>query len=278
MTTRRDFVKLAGAGALATTLPSLTGQAASMPTKPHGAINIGIAGYTFLEYKDNIDKVIEVMKAVDVKNISLKNFQFPYDSNQQHVDEVIGKFKSAGITVYGLGVIYLKTEKEVDNAFNYAQMAGVKIIIAAPDLAVLNYVEKKAKEYAIKVAIHNHGPEDKLFPDIDSIFDKIKAMDPIMGICLDIGHTFRCGHDPAAMFLKFKDRIYDMHIKDVDEPVEKGQNVVNGRGKMDFVNLAKALNKSGYSGMCSLEYEQKGDPGMGVAESVGFFKGVVRCV
>jgi inosose dehydratase len=278
MTTRRDFVKLAGVGALATTLPSLTGQAATTISKPKGEINMGIAGYTFLEYKDNIDKVIEVMKAVDVKNISLKNFQLPYDSNQQRVDEVIGKFKSAGITVYGLGVIYLKTEKEVDNAFNYAKMAGVKIIIAAPDFAVLNYVEKKAKEYAIKVAIHNHGPEDKLFPDIDSIFDKIKAMDPVMGICLDIGHTFRCGHDPAAMLLKFKDRIYDMHIKDVDEPVEKGQNVVNGRGKMDFVNLVKALNKSGYAGMCSLEYEQKGDPGMGIAESVGFFKGVIRCV
>ena len=277
MTTRRDFVKLASVGALATTLPTLTGQAVTMPIKPNGTINIGIAGYTFLEYKDNIDKVIEVMKAVDVKNISLKNFQLPYDSNQQHVDEVIGKFKSAGITVYGLGVIYLKTEKEVDDAFNYAQMAAVKIIIAAPDLAVLNYVEKKAKEYDIKVAIHNHGPEDKLFPDIDSIFDKIKAMDPIMGICLDIGHTFRCGHDPAAMLLKFKDRIYDMHIKDVDAPMEKGQNVVIGRGKMDFVNLVKALNKSGYSGMCSLEYEQKGDPGMGVAESVGFFKGVLRC-
>ena len=278
MTTRRDFVKLASVGALATTLPTLTGQAVTMPIKPNGTINIGIAGYTFLEYKDNIDKVIEVMKAVDVKNISLKNFQLPYDSNQQHVDEVIGKFKSAGITVYGLGVIYLKTEKEVDDAFNYAQMAAVKIIIAAPDLAVLNYVEKKAKEYDIKVAIHNHGPEDKLFPDIDSIFDKIKAMDPIMGICLDIGHTFRCGHDPAAMLLKFKDRIYDMHIKDVDAPMEKGQNVVIGRGKMDFVNLVKALNKSGYSGMCSLEYEQKGDPALGVAESVGFFRGVVRCV
>lgn len=278
MTTRRDFVKLASVGALATTLPTLTGQAVTMPIKPNGTINIGIAGYTFLEYKDNIDKVIEVMKAVDVKNISLKNFQLPYDSNQQHVDEVIGKFKSAGITVYGLGVIYLKTEKEVDDAFNYAQMAAVKIIIAAPDLAVLNYVEKKAKEYDIKVAIHNHGPEDKLFPDIDSIFDKIKAMDTVMGICLDIGHTFRCGHDPAAMLLKFKDRIYDMHIKDVDAPMEKAQNVVIGRGKMDFVNLVKALNKSGYSGMCSLEYEQKGDPALGVAESVGFFRGVVRCV
>jgi sugar phosphate isomerase/epimerase len=103
-------------------------------------------------------------------------------------------------------------------------------------------------------------------------------MDPIMGICLDIGHTFRCGHSPAAMLLKYQDRIYDMHVKDVDSPVEKGQTVVNGRGKMDFISLVKALNQSGYSGTCSLEFEQKGDPALGLAESVGHFKGVLSCI
>ena len=277
MTTRRDFVKLAGAGALAAWPLSQmqAGTQANPKVKP--TFNIGIAGYTFLAYNNNIEKIIEVMKVVDVKYISLKNFQLPYESNKQQTDEVIGKFKAAGIEVYGLGVIYLKTETEVDNAFSYAQQAGVKIIIAAPAYEVLSYVEKKAKEYNIRVAIHNHGPEDKLFPDIDTVFEKIKTMDPLMGICLDIGHTFRCGHDPAAMLLKYKNRIYDMHVKDVDSPVEKGQTVVNGRGKMDFVSLVKALNKSGYLGVCSLEFEQKGDPAMGLAESVGHFKGVVSC-
>jgi inosose dehydratase len=279
MTTRRDFVKIAGASALASTLSVTNGLAAITSSgKTPRSYHLAIAGYTFLAYNNNVDKVIEVLKAVDVKYVSLKNFQLPYESSQQQIDEVIGKFKSADIEVYGLGVIYLKTEKEVDNAFNYAQMAGVKIIIAAPAHEVLPYVEKKAKEYDIRVAIHNHGPEDKLFPDIDSIYAKIKNMDARIGICLDIGHTFRCGHDPAAMFLKFKDRIYDMHIKDVDAPVEKGNSLINGRGKIDFVSLVKALDKAGYSGMCGLEYEQKGDPAIGVAECAGFFRGVLSCL
>lgn len=279
MTTRRDFVKLAGVGALASALPSTDGLSASPAAKKTTrSYHLAIAGYTFLAYNNNIEKVIEVLKAVEVKYISLKNFQLPYESTKQQVDEVIGKFKSAGMEVYGLGVIYLKTEKEVDNAFNYAQMAGVKVIVAAPAYEILPYVEKKVKEYNIRVAIHNHGPEDKLFPDIDSIHEKIKNMDARMGICLDIGHTFRCGHDPAAMLLKFKDRIYDMHIKDVDAPVEKGQTVVNGHGKIDFVSLVKALDKSGYSGMCSLEYEQKGDPAIGVAECAGHFRGILSCL
>jgi len=275
MSTRRDFVKIAGAGALASTLSATKGFAAAESKKVMRAYQLAVAGYTFLAYNNNLDKVIEVLKGTNIRYISLKNFQLPYDSTRQHVDEVVDKFKAAGIAVYGLGVIYLKNEKEVDHAFSYAQMAGVKIIIAAPAYKVLSYVEKKTKEYNIRVAIHNHGPEDKLFPDIDAIYEKIKNMDMHMGICLDIGHTFRCGHDPAAMLLKFKDRIYDMHVKDVDAPVEKGQTVAIGRGKIDFLSLVKALDKSGYEGMCSLEYEQPGDPALGVAESVGYFRGVL---
>jgi inosose dehydratase len=276
MITRRSFVKLAGVGALATTLPNAQAQSkalgAATAARPY---HLAIAGYTFLAYNNNIEKIIEVMTAVGVKYISLKNFQLPYDCSKQQADEVIGKFSSAGIQVYGLGVIYMKNEEEVDSAMSYAQQAGVKIIIAAPAYEILPYLEKQAKAFNVRVAIHNHGPEDKLFPDIDTIYAKIKDMDTHMGICLDIGHTFRCGHDPAAMLLKYKSRIYDMHVKDVDEPIERGHTVINGRGKINFSDLVKALDKSGYSGMCSLEFEQKGDPAMGLAESVGHFNGVM---
>ena len=277
MFTRRSFVKIAGIGALASALPAYEANSLT-ETKPAEGFNLGIAGYTFLYYKNNIEKICEVMNQVGVKNISLKNFQLPYDSSKAQADEVIGKFKSAGINVYGLGVIYLKTEQEVDNAMNYAQTAGVKMIIAAPAYEILPYLEKQAKTFNIRVAIHNHGPEDKLFPDIDTVYEKIKNLDPFMGICLDIGHSFRCGNDPAAMLLKYKERIFDLHIKDVNEPIPTGKTVIMGRGKIDFVDFVKALKKSGYNGICSLEYEQDKDPAMGVAECVGNFNGVLASV
>ena len=277
MFTRRSFVKIAGIGALASALPAYEANSLT-ETKPAEGFNLGIAGYTFLYYKNNIEKICEVMNQVGVKNISLKNFQLPYDSSKAQADEVIGKFKSAGINVYGLGVIYLKTEQEVDNAMNYAQTAGVKMIIAAPAYEILPYLEKQAKTFNIRVAIHNHGPEDKLFPDIDTVYEKIKNLDPLMGICLDIGHSFRCGNDPAAMLLKYKERIFDLHIKDVNEPIPTGKTVIMGRGKIDFVDFVKALKKSGYNGICSLEYEQDKDPAMGVAECVGNFNGVLASV
>jgi inosose dehydratase len=277
MFTRRSFVKIAGIGALASALPAHEANSLT-ETKIVEGFNLGIAGYTFLYYKNNIEKICEVMNQVGVKNISLKNFQLPYDSSKVQADEVIGKFKSAGINVYGLGVIYLKTEQEVDTAMNYAQAAGVKMIIAAPVYEVLPYLEKQAKAFNIRVAIHNHGPEDKLFPDIDAVFEKIKNLDPIIGICLDIGHSFRCGNDPAVMLLKYKERIHDLHIKDVNEPIQSGKTEIMGRGKIDFVSFVKALKKSGYTGICSLEYEQDKDPAMGVAECVGYFNGVLTSV
>lgn len=278
MITRRGFVKLAGMGAVATSLPVYSQAESSEASHSARPYHLAVAGYTFLAYNNNIEKIIDVMNAVGLKYISLKNFQLPYDYTKQQADDVLGKFTAAGIQVYGLGVIYMKTEQEVDQAMSYAQRAGVKTIIAAPAYEMLSHVEKQAKAFNIRVAIHNHGPEDKLFPDIDTIYEKIKDLDPLIGICLDIGHTFRCGHDPAAMLLKYKARIYDMHIKDVDEPVKDGHTVINGRGKIDFMNFVKALNKSGYSGMCSLEFEQKGDPALGLAECVGHFNGVLSCV
>ena len=277
MFTRRGFVKLAGFGALASTLPTLDAKA-STGLEPTNSLILGIAGYTFLYYKDNIAKICEVMNQVGVKNISLKNFQLPYDSSKIQAEDILGKFRSKGINVYGLGVIYMKSKQDVDIAMNYAQRAGVKMIIAAPAYEVLSNLEKKAIEFDMRVAIHNHGPEDKIFPDIDTVYEKIKDLDPLIGICLDIGHSFRCGNDPSDMFLKYKKRIYDLHIKDVNEPVQSGETTIMGRGKIDLITFAKALKSSGYSGMCSLEYEQQKDPAMGLAESVGYFNGILTSI
>ena len=282
MSTRRDFVKIAGAGALATTISfSNSHTSNARQGKADRKYSLGMAGYTFNYFRGNVDKVIEIMKAVDVKQTTLKDFHLPYNSTKTQADQVINKFKSAGLEVYGLGVIYLKTQQDVDRAFNYAQIAGVKMLIISPTYEMLPVIEKRAKEFKIKAVIHNHGPEDKLFPDIDSVYEKIKDLDPLMGICLDIGHSFRCGHNPAEMLLKFKDRVYDMHIKDVEGQFEKAEAQKLGQGKIDLLSVIKALDKSGYTGSCSMEYEVRGEPTdaiYGIAESVGYFRGLLAAI
>ena len=48
-----------------------------------------------------------------------------------------------------------------------------------------------------------------------------------------------------------------------------------GRGVIDIPKFVATLRKIKYSGMCSLEFEKDmKDPLAGIAESIGYFKGV----
>ena len=278
MNSRRGFLKLAGAGVLAAGASSLyTSQGMTVSVdKATNTFSIGMAGYTFREF--TVEKTIEMMKRTGVTNLSLKDFHMPMNSSQEQIDAVLQKFKSAGINVYTVGVVYMKTQESVDQAFEYAKMAGVKMIVGAPDYALLPYVEKKIKTYDFKMAIHNHGPDNPLYPNATDIWNHIKDLDVRIGICIDIGHTTRDGQDPSVDILKYRSRIYDMHVKDVDKAAKEGITVEMGRGIIDIPKVIETLRKIKYSGMCSLEFEKDmSDPLPGIAESIGYLKGVMAC-
>ena len=170
----------------------------------------------------------------------------------------------------------MKNSEEVDQAFEYARKAGMNIIIGVPEHELLPYVEKKVKEYNIKLAIHNHGPGDKRYPSVKSAYDKIKNMDPRMGICMDIGHTKRINGDPVRDMKDYSDRIYDIHIKDVTQADEKGTTCEMGRGVIDIIGFLKMVISLNYTGTLALEYEKDADdPLPGMAESLGYVKGVL---
>ena len=278
MNTRRQFLKLAGTGVLAAGATSLYASS-SMPDSVENGLNtfsIGMAGYTFKEF--TVEKTIEMMKRIGVANLSLKDFHMPMNSNKEQINAIIGKVKSAGINVYTVGVVYMKTQESVDQAFEYAKMAGVKMIVGAPDYGLLTYVEKKIKTYDFKMAIHNHGPDNPLYPNATDIWNHIKDLDARIGICIDIGHTTRDGQDPSVDILKYSPRIYDMHIKDVDKATKDGKTVEMGRGIINIPKVVETLRKIKYSGSCSLEFEKDmTDPLPGIAESIGYLKGVMAC-
>jgi sugar phosphate isomerase/epimerase len=235
-----------------------------------------MAGYSFKEF--SVEQTIEMMHRIGVSNLSVKDFHIPMNSTQEQITSVMEKFRNGGITVYTLGVIYMKTQDSVDQAFDYAKMAGVSMIVGAPNYELLSYTEKKVKSYSIRLAIHNHGPDSTLFPNATDIWDHIKDLDPGIGICLDIGHTTRDGQDPVADITRYSSRIYDLHIKDVDKPAKEGGTIEIGRGIIDIPGVISALRKINYSGKCSLEFEKDmKDPLAGMAESIGYWKGVMAC-
>jgi len=278
MKSRRQFIKTAGTGLLAAGVTSAYGaENFKLPLEKSGySFGLGMAGYSFKEF--TIEQTIDMMKRIDVKNMSIKDFHMPLNSTQGQIEAVTAKFRNAGINVYTVGVIYMKSKESADQAFEYARMAGVKMIVGTPDYELLPYVEEKVKTYGIRLAVHIHGPDSPVFPNATDAWNHIKDLDQGIGICLDIGHTTRDGHDPCSDIEKYINRIYDVHIKDVDKPTKEGTTVEMGRGIIDIPKLVSVLRKGNYSGNCSLEFEKDmNDPLAGIAESIGYWRGVMAC-
>lgn len=280
MKSRRQFFKLAGTGILAAGVSSIYSNAsAAVPfyvDNSADTFTLGMAGFTFMNF--TVEKTIEMMNRVGVKNLSLKDFHMPMNSTQEQINDVLARFKAGGINVYTVGVIYMKTQEAVDQAFEYAKMAGVKLIIGAPNYDLLPYVEKKIKAYDFRLAIHNHGPDNPLYPNATDIWDHIKDLDPRIGICIDIGHTTRDGQDPTVDLEKYKKRIYEIHIKDVTKAAKEGTTCEMGRGIINIPKVIATLRKIKYNGSCSLEFEKDMKDSLpGIAESIGYWKGVLAC-
>ena len=88
--------------------------------------------------------------------------------------------------------------------------------------------------------------------------------------------TIDLGLDPGDQVERYFDRLLDVHIKDVSSADAKGSTVEIGRGVIDTPKLLKTLIKLKYSGTLHFEHEKdQKDPLPGVAESVGYVRGVL---
>ncbi|HOV70676.1 MAG TPA: sugar phosphate isomerase/epimerase [Dysgonamonadaceae bacterium] len=235
---------------------------------------VGMAGYTFAKF--DIDKTLETMEKCDVHYLCIKDFHLPLNSTDEQIAAFHAKLKAKGVTGYGVGPIYMRSKEEIDQAFEYAKRVGVKLIVGVPNYELLPYVDQKVKEYDFKYAIHLHGPDMPLYPDADDVWNHVKDLDPRIGMCLDIGHDTRNGKDPIEDLKKYRSRVFDIHIKDVTAPTKQGYSVEIGRGIINFPAFVRALREVGYTGKCSLEHERNMDnPFIGIAESIGYFRGVI---
>lgn len=267
---RNQFIKTLGLSSLA-----LSTKANFQPSASFQGLKIGLASYTLRKY--SLDQVIEIMKRLDLKDVCLKSFHLPFDASPEELKNITDKLKSNGLNPYAAGVIYMKTNEEVEKHFKYAQNAGLKMIVGAPEHHVLAKVEEMVKATDIKIAIHNHGPEDKIFPSPASIYEKIKNLDARVGLCIDTGHTFRLKQDPAAEFRKYRDRLFDIHLKDLNSQKPDAENMEIGRGVMNISLYLQVLKELKYDGIIGVEYEKDADnAAYGLTESIGYLRGILR--
>lgn len=274
---RRSFMKLAAAAAaVSITKTNNTFSQAALPIPSESnepKFKLGLASYTLREFK--LDQVLQICKKLDLKYLCFKDVHLALNSTPEQISEAVKKVNDSGCELYAGGVIYMTNENQVNQAFDYAKAAGMKIIIGSPNHNLLPLVDKKVQEYDIKVAIHNHGPGDRNYPTAESVYELIKDMDKRIGLCLDIGHTKRLGLDPSDDASKYKDRLLDVHIKDVTSADSRGGPIEIGRGVIDIPKFLKTLRTTNYTGIVSFEYEKDpSDPVAGLAESIGYVRGV----
>lgn len=274
---RRNFIRLSGLGIAAAAVPSFPAVAATVTGSEKVPFQLGIASYSYRKYPT--EKALQATKKLGISYISFKDFHLPLNADDATIASTVKMCADYGIKLYAGGVIYMKTEAEVDRAFEYAKAAGFDHIVGVPNHELLPYVEKKVKAYNIGLAIHNHGPGDKLYPSAQSAYDLIKNLDKRMGLCIDIGHTQRINRDPSADLTDYFDRVLDVHIKDVTEASAKGGTCEIGRGVIDIPKFLRTLLKLNYSGIVALEYEKDADdPFMGMAESIGYVRGALKII
>lgn len=289
MIPRRTFFRQGGAILAAASIPHLARaseqQLPASHDNPNDTFRLGVAGFTFVKF--NLEQTLKMLQAVGVHYLCIKDFHLPLKSTEAEIAAFHQKCSEAGVTGYAVGPIYMGTEEEVNAAFEYARRVGVKLVVGVPfkmsgdkrvsSRELLEVIDRKVREFDMKYAIHNHGPDmPQLFPNAESAMELIQDLDPRVGLCLDIGHQLRDGKDPVSAMEGYANRVHDLHIKNVTSADRQGRSIEMPRGAINMAAFVRVLRKVRYSGVCSLEYEKDMEhPLTGIAESIGYFKGLM---
>jgi inosose dehydratase len=274
--TRRDLVKTGALAAASLPLGGLRpARAASGAGDGWRGLKAGVASYTLRKLP--LDAAIAAIRRVGLSYVSIKDFHLSLKSTADERKAVAAKFKAAGITPLSCGNITMQNDPaNVRQAFEYARDIGLPTIVCSPDPASMPILDAMVKEFDIKLAIHNHGPEDKRFPSPYDVWKAVQPYDKRVGLCVDVGHTARAKVDPAEAIRRCKERLYDLHFKDIDSTAPDGNTIEVGRGVLDLKSILQATLDINYPHLFSFDYEKdENDPVPGLAESIGYTKGLL---
>ncbi len=277
---RRDFVRCGALAAAALAAPrgvlALAGTQEPLRTRRASPIRLGLASYTFRNYTRA--QLIGFMKQLNVFALNAKDVKDHLPMDPQAEAAALADYAAAGIKLHAAGAIYFPKNEDADirSKFEYCKRAGIGVIVAGdPALETLPRIEKFAREYDIRIAIHNHGPEDKLWPSPLDVLKAVKNMDPRMGCCIDVGHAVRAGTDVVRAIHEAGPRLFNIHMKDLTNFQSKESQVAVGEGKMPVGEIFETLILERYQGFIDLEYEvHPDDPIPGVTSSFAYMRDV----
>ena len=275
---RRTFLHagaLIAAGTAAFPAPSFA-QATRAAGKPC-PIHLGVASYTFRNFTRA--QMIGYLKQLNITDLNAKDVKDHLPADSQEEIKALADYAAAGIKLHAAGAIYFRKDDDADirDKFEYCKRAGIGVIVAGdPTPETLPRVEKFVKQYDIRIAIHNHGPEDPVWPSPLDILKLVKNLDPRIGCCIDVGHTVRAGTDVVKAIHEVGPRLFNLHMKDLTNFQSKESQVAVGEGIMPVREIFDALIETKYIGFVDLEYEiHADDPMPGAIASFAYMRGVL---
>jgi len=196
--TRRRYLQLTG-GALASLalLPDsrAPGATDAQPSHPKSPIpfHLGLASYTLRNF--DLDRALAMTHRVGLDShlpqvdASAARFQ------TGRIAAATDKVKRAGLVLYGGGVISLKNERDIAQAFEYAKAAECRRSPLPQFPKSYRCSTSTSRNMMSPSRFTTTALGDRYFPTPQSVYDAVKSLDRRIGLCIDIGHTVRIGAD-----------------------------------------------------------------------------------
>jgi sugar phosphate isomerase/epimerase len=268
---RRDFLKIAAlgtAGVAGAPYRVALGAPRVRSVPAATSVRLGVASYS-LRKLPRLDTITAIQE-LRARYVNIKSFHQPYESTPDELAAGRRAFEDAGLQIVGGGTIDIRTY------FEYARLSGMPLMVIAPTPETLPRIERFVIEYDIKVAVHNHGPEDQYFPGPQDVLPVIRDMDPRVGVCVDVGHTTRTGIGIVEALELAGDRVLVIHMKDLRDLNVRDSQCIVGEGAMPIAAIFRQLEKMDYPGYVNLEYEiDADDPLPGMKQSFAYMRGVL---
>ena len=274
MVTRREFLDAFALSAGGYFFAPVAGLPSTDESSP---IRLGLATYTMRNFSRA--QMISFLKQLNVLALNCKDVKDHLPTDPQQEAAALADYAAAGAALHAAGTIYFDKDEDADirAKFEYCKRAGISVIVAGdPAPTTLPRIEKFVKEYDIRFAIHNHGPEDKIWHSPLDVLKAVKGLDPRIGCCIDVGHTVRAGTDVVQAIREAGPRLHNMHMKDLTNFQDKESQVAVGEGMMPVRKIFEALIAQKYKGFVDLEYEIHPDEPMpGVIASFAYMRGIL---
>lgn len=204
------------------------------------------------------EQVVEFAVKHGIKDLQVIGNHIDPNASQEEWAKKKAVLDAAGLRAYTFGVAGTSLEKEKNRRlFEFAKFMGIKLIIVEPgDFRIWDNLEELAKEYDVKVAVHNHGIKS-LYGNPAVVKQIVMHRDPRIGVCMDVGWITSAGFDAARVYKEYEGRVFDLHLKDKRVEKTQGDDVAFdtniGEGQANYKGLFNELHKSGYAGRLAIE-------------------------